>query len=174
MQRPYNISGPVVILAAAASSVCSGQPPAKVDPGTSDVSPNAASLRRMEVDLRRPTGFDGVYQLSKVDAFGRGQNMFMRIDGGVTAIFPRSVYVPTAAGLVPQIPPGTVFQIGPLPQPAAASGHISQNHMDTRLRVPEGTDEPPVIRDVPVSRSLISNEVYRRRRLESLLTPDAV
>ncbi len=177
MDRPFSsrVSHFAVAIVGAAACTSLAQQPQKIDAGTSDVSPNAVSLRNLGIDLRQPTGFEGVYQLSKVDAFGRGQAMFMRIDGGITAIFTRSVYVPTEFGMVPQIPPGTIFHIGKLPTPEASRGHIAPTFLNTQIsdRLPSPPDEPPVIRDQPALRSMISNEIYRRRRVEALVTPDA-
>ncbi|MFN0131750.1 MAG: hypothetical protein ACKVW3_04335 [Phycisphaerales bacterium] len=92
------------------------QPPAgarPVEAGLSDTNPQASPGRNVPLDLRQPTGFSTVYQL-KTDSHG-GQ-VFMRIDGGTTAVFPRSVYQSSGGGgLVPSIPPGTVFYVGQLP-----------------------------------------------------------
>lgn len=162
-----------LLVATTLASVCLAQQPKKVDPGTTDASSAAVSLRRMDVDLRRPTGFENVYLFQGADIFGRGQSMFMRIDGGVTAMFPRSVYVPTRLGMLPEIPPGTIFYIGALPPgPRDPASHISPTFLNTSLsmRSSPAPESLPAIREVPIARSLISNEVYRRHRIEALLS----
>jgi hypothetical protein len=81
-----------------------------VEQGVSDVGALSTSLRLMNPGIRAPSGFDQVYR-----APGRS-NMLMRIEGGLTAVFPESVYVPTGqGGTYAAIPPGTTFYIG-LPQ----------------------------------------------------------
>jgi len=83
-----------------------------------DVSPLATGFRRIELGLRSPTGFEQVYRVPGDD------DHYMRIDGGLYAVFPRSVYANTRAGEVPLIPANTVFWIGQpdfLMQPAADS-----------------------------------------------------
>lgn len=161
-----------------AAMTCLAQPPVKTDPGYADTSPNAVSLRHLEVDQRLPTGFEGVYQFSKVDAFGHGQNLFMRIDGAITAVFPRSVYVPAREGMIPEVPPDTIFHIGVMPTsvptaPGRASNATVFLNRSFATPSPGSEAEQPVIREMPIARSLISNEIYRRHRLATLLTPDS-
>ncbi len=161
----------------AAASLCAAQQPQRIDAGSTDASSAAVSLKRMDIDLRRPSGFEGVYQFSRADIFGRGQTMFMRIDGGVTAMFPRSVYVPTALGMRPEVPPGTIFYIGALPpSPRLPPAHISPTFLNTAVstRFPSEPEPLPTVREVPIARSLISNEVYRRHRIEALLSAATV
>jgi len=153
---------------AAAPAAALGQQPVRVDPGHADASDNAISFRRMEVDQRVPSGFEGVYQLSKVDALGRGQTLFMRLDNGITAVFPRSVYTPTPLGTFAEVPPGTVFFIGPPPQEAPQPGYVSRNfiNLSAAAREVPSTPVPPVITEG----SLITDEQYRQRRLDALMT----
>lgn len=82
-----------------------------VDQGWEDIDPLARSLFHARPDLRSATGFGDVFDL--------GDGRFARVDGGLVAVFPRSTYVGTLDGLVPTIPPGTVFYIG-TPAPASA------------------------------------------------------
>ncbi|HYE03101.1 MAG TPA: hypothetical protein VD963_07685 [Phycisphaerales bacterium] len=71
--------------------------------------------------------------------FSRPRGGFARRAGALTAVFPRSVYVPGGGGgLIPVIPPGTIFHLGD-PAPAGrapASRHLSPNYAD--LLVPAG------------------------------------
>lgn len=147
--------------------------PSRVQAGKEDASPLAITLQRMDVDLRVPTGFDGVYQISRADAFGRGQAMFMRVDGAVNAVFPRSVYSPSPMGTVIEVPPGTVFWIGPVPTaPAPLLRPVSDTFMDlsdSLLMTEEGTDFAVARPGVSRVNSLISDESYRRRRIEVLM-----
>jgi hypothetical protein len=44
--------------------------------------------------------------------FDRGERYLTRSSGAINAVFPRSSYVPTQSGFVPEIPAGTIFYIG--------------------------------------------------------------
>ena len=79
----------------------------EVDPGRADASALNDSLRLVPIDLRTPTGFDRVFRLPTVV----GGEMFARMDGGLTAVFPRSEYGFGQA----LIPAGTTWYIGALP-----------------------------------------------------------
>ena len=93
-------------------------PPAQVGqlrqvvPGGSDAEPMISNNEVVPIDLRAPTGFEGVYMLERNSVFGERRVYYARQDGGITAVFPRSVYANTARGQVAQIPPDTVFVIG--------------------------------------------------------------
>lgn len=76
--------------------------------GEADVSPLGTANRLVPVDLRVPTNFEQVYRLPTVV----GPAMFARIDGGLTAVFPQSVYRGTQA----LIPAGTTWYLGTLPE----------------------------------------------------------
>lgn len=82
-------------------------PGVPVQAGAADVGPLATSLRLVPLDLRQEADFSRVYQLD--------DQRFARQAGGLIAVFPRSVYSATDSGLLVEIPPGTVFQIGELP-----------------------------------------------------------
>jgi len=97
-----------------------------VEQTVEDVDPLARSIRRIERGLRQPTGFESVYRLPG------DHDRFMRIDGGLYAVFPRSVYLNTRMGEVPLIPANTVFWIGPPPfletqEPAGQSRDESES-----------------------------------------------
>ena len=83
------------------------RPPLKpIDPSVGDVNPLSASFRDMRVDLRQPVGFDQVYRVP-----GR-EDLLMRSNGALRAVFAQSAYVNTASGPLAVIPAGTVFLIG--------------------------------------------------------------
>ena len=65
------------------------------------------SLRRIDPGLDLPTGYRSVY--------ARPGGGLMRANGGLAAVFPRSIYVRTQEGVVPDVPAGTRFVIGGLP-----------------------------------------------------------
>lgn len=102
-------------------------PPVRpIDAGVADVGPLAQSLRITPIDLRKPTRFDAVYP-------AQGDQL-MRIDGGLRAVFPRSVYRASPRGAVAMIPPGTVFYIGDPPatpavvEPIASRAGLTARH----------------------------------------------
>lgn len=136
----------------------------QVDPGREDASPIGVTTRKLQVDQRVPTDFGGVYQLSKVDAFGRGQSTFMRVQGAIYAVFPRSVYIATAQGTVADVPPGTVFWIGRYPEPPPPR---VESDIFLRLDAPEM--QVPSFTQRVVPNSLITDEPYRWRRIGALL-----
>ena len=151
-------------------ALCLMAQPERIDPGYADVSPHAISVKRMELDLRLPTGFDGVYQFSQQNAIGQTQNLFMRIDGALTAVFPRSVYVPTEVGMVPDIPPGTVFHIGPVVEQRRDKPRVRPESMADARTSSEPEPAPLIGLAVSSPTSLITDEAYRQRRVEALLS----
>ncbi len=89
------------------SQAASGQQELKsVEANVGDLGPLSRSLRSLGADLRQPTNFDRVYRVPGHD------DRFMRINGGLYAVFERSLYAPTRDGIVSLIPGGTVFYIG--------------------------------------------------------------
>lgn len=90
-----------------------------IEPGRSDLGPLGIGTRIMPSDLRGPRDFEILYEGRGRD----GQQWFARRDAGITAVFPRSVYVPFGPLDVPVIPPDTTFIIGdPTPEYAASLG----------------------------------------------------
>lgn len=77
-----------------------------LDQMVEDTSPLSISLRQIERGLREPTAFDQVYRVPDRD------HLLMRIEGGIYAIFPQSMYTRGKNGILPLIPAGTVFHIG--------------------------------------------------------------
>ncbi len=84
-----------------------------VDAGTEDVSPLGESLRMVPIDMRVNDAFTRIYRLDGVDGW---EDQFARREGALTAVFPRSVYVPSSLGVGIAIPAGTVFIIGDPPE----------------------------------------------------------
>jgi hypothetical protein len=99
-----------------------------VDQGREDVGALGTSLRMEGVDMRLPAGFQRVYRVPGRD------DLLMRGNGALFAIFPESVYRATRNGRVAVAPPGTVYSIGmpgalhtqPIapPQPTFAPGQF--------------------------------------------------
>ncbi len=77
-----------------------------LDQTVEDTSPLDISLRQIERGLREPSAFDQVYRVPN------REDLLMRIEGGIYAIFPQSVYTRGRNGTLPLIPAGTVFYIG--------------------------------------------------------------
>ncbi len=77
-----------------------------LDQTVEDTSPLSRSLRQIERGLREPSAFDQVYRVPNRD------DLLMRIEGGIYAVFPQSMYTHGKNGTVPLIPAGTVFYIG--------------------------------------------------------------
>jgi hypothetical protein len=128
-----------------------------VDQGLADRGPLSTSQRAMPVDLRVGTNFDKVYELEgQPKLFGGGSDTtdyYMRMNGALTAVFPRSSYTRAGNGLERvDIPAGTVFSIGgPLrelvpgqpAQPAKGDGakKVPSNRED--LSAPPSNNVPP-------------------------------
>jgi hypothetical protein len=80
-----------------------------------DMNPLATSSRAMPVDMRLGSNFDRLYKLEgRPRLFGGSaeQDYYMRMNGGVTAVFPRSAYSLRKGGVLAEIPAGTVYSIG--------------------------------------------------------------
>lgn len=124
----------------------------RIDPSYGDVSPLGESLRdvNMRIDLRTPFGFNDVYRVPGRD------DLLMRANGGMYAIFPQSVYAPSENGVTATVPPGTVFSIGmpgpwtlpsqwvqpPLLQPMGAAGHSKEPTISPDARRPWAGSAP--------------------------------
>ena len=148
------------ILAATAFNAAAQSVQTPVDQGIEDTDPLRRSLRVLPEDLRQPTGFGHAYRVQG------DPNMFMRRDGGLTAVFPHSTYQRVPGGISADIPAGTTFYIGQAPwevdraRPGLLPGEID-------LRVPPG---PPTKSVVPYEpRTILTDEAFRRRRVEVLL-----
>lgn len=148
-----------------------------VDPGVADTGPLSVSERLMPADLRVPTAFERVYRLT-----GKQDGRFARVSGAITAVFPRSQYVRTEYGDVPEIPTGTIFYIGGVP---GERGVLSDdpprrapNFFDTsarprsaaeRIPAPSATDSPLSVAPARPAASLFTDDLYRRMLVADLL-----
>ncbi len=140
-----------------------------------DADPLASSLRLRFVDPRQPVGFQQLYQ-------GPG-DLLMRVNGAVTALFPRSVYAVGPRGVLPLIPPGTVFHIGAdpaslrrqrptattRPSPALVRGLIAPARAQDVAAGETDRSAAPHRRAWPRRVTVWSDERYRQRRLRTLL-----
>jgi hypothetical protein len=77
-----------------------------VEQGLADVDALARGLRRVDPGLREPQGFELLYLVP-----GRS-DLYMRVDNGLYAVFPRSVYANFKGKAVPLVPNDTKFYIG--------------------------------------------------------------
>jgi hypothetical protein len=131
-------------------------------------------LRR---DLRQQRGFGNVFRLDVQQPFaqpGQTTTMFFRIDGGVAAVFPESIYRQTPGGPVSEIPPGTTFYVGELPRavvnPVSRSPYAAD--LSVSLRGDRRPDQPTVIPAAPLtngSAGIWEDEQQRQRTVCSLL-----
>jgi hypothetical protein len=146
-----------------------------VEQGFGDVGPSRTSLRVEPLDLRQPLDFEQVYSLGRVRAF-RSDEVFLRVSGGITAVFPRSVYVKNKDGTGPAIPPGTTFYIGKLPEefgaePAPrAPSPLALDFSAPRI-APGRKGQPKDIRppNSAEAPSMWENEEYRGARIGQIL-----
>jgi hypothetical protein len=87
-----------------------------IDPGHSDVGPLGTSTRSIPVDMRSPTGFDGVFRVpgsaAGVGTIDVPDERYARVSGGLAAVFPRSSYVDGKKGRYAMVPAGTIYYIG--------------------------------------------------------------
>lgn len=222
MNRPNRRTSTLVALSlvCAAAAAANGQPVerppvykpptpfherfTKVEQRIGDVDPLGVSSRQLPTDLRVPIGFRDVYRINgsamHANRWGivnqMGGDLFARMDGAVTAVFPQSVYTETREGVVPLIPAGTVFIIGALPfGPPPGDASPSPDRVDTQLnlrvhdanatgqqvhslaqvrevsqqagpRSPRTAEEPPASVAVP---SIMNSEAVRSRTVRDLL-----
>ncbi|MCL4742377.1 MAG: hypothetical protein KJZ54_09260 [Phycisphaerales bacterium] len=144
----------------------------RIDPTVGDVGPLGVSMRLMPIDLLRPTSFEDVYQVP------HRPSLFMRVHGGVAAVFPRSVYTTTPWGMRADVPPGTIFHIGSIAPvdvvgrtpTAFTTGPRLDLSVDRRLdaRAVPGDASPAAKQAERFDASIWTNEDYRRHRLEVL------
>lgn len=166
------------------------EPPLEpVQQGTIDANPLAAPSNVQPLDLRLPLGFDRVYRVVEPGRSMLNQR-YARSSGALTAVFPRSQYTPTRDGVVPEIPAGTVFYIGGLPDDIFSSPPPSirrgPTYVDRAVRAVPGNAQPADLpgertsrsadrvtqRDVierPVPVSIMTDEAYRQARIGELI-----
>lgn len=144
------------------------EPPLEpVQQGTVDANPLAAPASVQPLDLRLPLGFDRVYRVVEPGRSMLNQR-YARSSGAITAVFPRSQYTPTRDGVVPEIPAGTIFYIGGLPDdffssppPAIRRG---PTYIDRAVRAVPSNAEPANVPREGVSRS--ADRTTRRELIE--------
>jgi hypothetical protein len=157
-----------------------GQELERIEDGTSDVNPLDASSRIVPIDLRQSNDFTSIFEIH-----GQGEPKFVRFAGGLAAVFPRSVYLPTTEGVLPDVPPDTTFYIGGLPEDLSTesgaayvrtnpyyvdyrrAGRVSMR-VDERARAPEVDFSGTATRPVPYA-SVWEGDEHRRRRVSQLL-----
>lgn len=178
IRRAAQLAALLLLAAPAHAQINPAPPPTRIEAGGQDEDPARASLRNLQqTDLRNPTGFEYVYRLDRRDSHGRMHTSYMRLDGGLAAVFPRSQYAPTADGYVPEIPAGTVFHIGvPASSPALPSKRpdtMIATNVDTRastnnsLLAPAGST---LMGTTPSTElSMFEDENYRRYRVKDML-----
>jgi hypothetical protein len=180
--------------AAFAAKTAWGQVPAPllqpVDQSVEDTSPLSASLRETQVDLRQPSGFQQVYRVPGRD------DLYMRISGGLIAVFPQSVYSRQRGGQRPLIPPGTMFYIGspatvfgisPQQQPSHADEVSSRVDLRVDPYAPPDAGQIAASTDMlhggphdllrgavhtrpaPAGPTIVGDPEYRARRIDQLL-----
>lgn len=139
----------------------------RVDGGRADTGPLSTSIIRLPEDLRVPTGFEYVYRNP------RDEGSLIRVSGGLIAEFPRSQYDTGRGGLVPVVPPGTVFRIG-LPGEWNGDGsgrgtpvRRSFNAIDRSVPAAGAPALPQP--DGSIDRSMWQSDVYRAIRVRELL-----
>jgi hypothetical protein len=159
----------------------------RVDPAVGDIGPLGVSIRDMGVDLRVPTGFQDVYRIKGRDPrdLRSESGLFVRIDGGIYAVFGRSVYTQTPQGLSVDVPPGTVFYLGGLPTSITGEPVVplSANYADTSAstRIPDAPPPPPAPpagaprrpSTAPVPPGIFTSEPLRARVVRDLLAAAA-
>jgi hypothetical protein len=136
----------------------------RVDPGRQDTGPLATSSRVLPMDLRMPTDFEQVYQLQARTGERSRAELFARRSGGITAVFPRSQYMQAGGGILAEVPAGTTYYLGKLPETITGSSMSSgerrrhSTYIDnavpaTRLDTSARVDERslPVTADVSVA-----------------------
>ena len=77
-----------------------------LDQTVEDTSPLSRSLRQVELGLHAPTAFEQVYRLPGQE------DLYLRVSGGIYALFPQSAYSQGENGPIPLIPAGTVYHMG--------------------------------------------------------------
>jgi hypothetical protein len=135
------VLGLVAPLAAQPSNLPAGAK--KVDPGVGDVNSLGVGRVDLRKDLRRDSQFGSVYKFTQPTPYGQpGQTTttFFRVDGGLTAAFPQSIYTDTASGPIPLVPPGTTYYIGTLPDPWSRPAGPGPETGAERVRSPHYVD----------------------------------
>lgn len=116
-----------------------------LDSTHSDMNPVGVSLMQMQPELEKPTAWMRAYRvpagrsgIPMLDA--SGEERVARMNGAITAVFPRSQYVQTKKGVFPEVSAGTIFVIGGLkpiaPPVAPRAWAFNAMDMESRSRAP--------------------------------------
>ena len=168
----------LVLILGIITAVCFAQDPIDlrvVESGTEDVGPLSSGLKVQPLGLSIGNGFDRVYQTV-------GSNSpFFRSSGNLFAVFDRSVYRNWGNRFIPEVPPGTVFHIGPpafLENSGFGSSPRSPEYQvvgPTQSAVHLFVDDNPQLRyvdEIPGDNSLPrfhTDSGYRNKRLQALI-----
>ena len=149
-----------------------------LDARVEDVSILSASLRVESAGLAMPSGFDDVYRVPG------DSGKLMRVNGALFAVFDQSVYQSYQGRSYPDVPPSTVFHIGP-PFPDLSKGSFVQvpeveatvvsstNRAGFGYVAPATNDSSTVTSTAwPRGHSLprfVADDEYRARRLAELV-----
>lgn len=142
-----------------------------MDPAVEDLGPLSESLRLLDTGLGLPGSFENVQAVPGYD------DLYMRVAGGLYAVFPRSLYVSTRFGEAPIIPNDTVFYIGP---PPSLSDAVPPRPLPEELMAPRAIgagsrvisgNEPsaPSPGDADFVPSIAESSGYRSARLLELM-----
>jgi hypothetical protein len=150
----------------------------RVTPGVGDIGPSSVDTRIAPPDLRQPVGFEGVYRVGTPTPGALDARPLVRISGATLALFPRSAYMVTRDGPLPQIPAGTVFYLGHLPEeftrpppptpPSMLALPLGSHALELNLSA-----DLPRADGAPAERgptSMFSDEGFRRGRVAELLS----
>lgn len=150
--------------------------PERVEQGVEDVGPTAVGRVDLRVDLRVGVGWESVYRIRRGDPARGIAPLFGRRHGALTAVFPYSVYLEIPEGIMPLVPPGTVFYFGDVPpEEEPAERPRAANFIDTLApvaRADQAADAGlPAERAVqpPEVPTMWTSETYRRHRLRTLI-----
>lgn len=154
----------------------------RVTPGIGDIGPSSVDTRVAPPDLRQPTGFEGVYRVGPPNPLGKfDARPLVRISGATLAVFPRSAYMVTRGGVMPQIPAGTIFYLGRLPDeltraaeprpPSMLARPLGSHALELNLAADYAvaTDGEAQGPDAEIPIDMFRSEEFRRRRLAELL-----
>ncbi len=108
------------------------QPLKRVEQGIADTDPLRVGRRQLGHDLRAPSGYRDVYEVHMGPGAGPGTRRFVRQNGAVYAVFPRSIYQLTDRGVSAPVPPGTIYYLGGLPPDLARAANDSSLLGDAR------------------------------------------
>jgi hypothetical protein len=169
-------------------AVMAGLPAAGQDAADAPLDPTVGDISSIDTNLRQlPRGLAPNNDFTLI--FRDGDNL-VRSQGALRAVFPRSTYkLLTQRYVIPEVPPSTVFHVGPSfelpaappgPRPGLIDGRIDGRvalgvvHHDTHGAAPP---RPTLMRPLPVTipppaapyNRMVVDPEYRAARLRSLM-----